>query len=160
MRSVWRIVRDSDDAADAFQQAIESIWKHRRRIRGHENPTGYILRICVNAAYDVLRRRIKRKESADLEAIAGSLADRSPSAAQLLMGQEQRGEIVCAIAQLSRQQAQAVLLRLVEELPYGEVAQALGCSEATARTHVTRGRARLAELLAHLAPGKPKETGS
>lgn len=35
------------------------------------------------------------------------------------------------------------MLHLVEGLPYCEVAAALGCSEATARVHVQRGRKRL-----------------
>jgi DNA-directed RNA polymerase specialized sigma24 family protein len=45
-----------------------------------------------------------------------------------------------------------VLMRHVLELPYEEIAEALGCSERTARVHVNRARKRLSRLLAHLAP--------
>lgn len=55
-----------------------------------------------------------------------------------------------AIARLPRQQAAAVLLRIVQEQSYEAVAKALDCSETTARIHVSRGRARLSRWLAPL----------
>ena len=47
---VARLVRDEDDAADAFQNALEQIWKNLERIRRHPNPHGYILRLCTSAS--------------------------------------------------------------------------------------------------------------
>ena len=67
IRSVWRIVRDADDADDAFQAALEKIWRRLETIRRHPNPRALILRICVNAAYDLLRKkaRLRRREALD-----------------------------------------------------------------------------------------------
>jgi DNA-directed RNA polymerase specialized sigma24 family protein len=60
-----------------------------------------------------------------------------------------------------------VLLHIVEEQPYEEVARAMGCSESTARVHVLRGRAALARRLYRERPdlvdgreGKFKEAAS
>ena len=92
-----------------------------------------------------------------LEAIPDRIADPSPSALENALRQEQRTEISRAIGRLSRNQAQAVLMRVVQDEPYSSIAQALGCSEATARTHVARARTRLAELLSHLAPQPTQE---
>ncbi len=39
-------------------------------------------------------------------------------------------------------------LRLVEDLPYGAIAERLGCSEQTARAHVSRGLRRFEHVLA------------
>ena len=50
-----------------------------------------------------------------------------------------------------------VLMRFVQEQPYSAVAQALNCSEATARTHIARGRSRLRRLLAHRPAHQPQE---
>lgn len=51
---------------------------------------------------------------------------------------------------LPERQAVAVWLRIVQELPYAEVAQRLGISEPGARTRVARGLRALADALTEL----------
>jgi RNA polymerase sigma factor (sigma-70 family) len=51
------------------------------------------------------------------------------------------------LERLSRDQREALRLRVVEERPYDEVAQSLGISEATARARVSRGLRALAVAL-------------
>ncbi|MHC4063664.1 MAG: RNA polymerase sigma factor [Planctomycetota bacterium] len=157
IRSIWRVVRDPDDAEEAFQEALATIWKRLDKIGRHPNPHALILRICINAAYDVLHRKIRRRWREELKAIPTEIPDPRPSPAERLSGQEERAEIIRAIRQLPRKQADAALMRFVQELSYQEIAQALGCSEVTVRTHIARARTRLAKLLAHLAPHSPKE---
>ena len=60
---------------------------------------------------------------------------------------QRKEEIFWAISQLSRNQAAAVLMRFIQELPYGEIALALGCAESTARRHIARAKGRLYKLL-------------
>jgi DNA-directed RNA polymerase specialized sigma24 family protein len=55
IQTVWRLVRNPDDTGDVVQAAIERTLKVLPKIRRHNNPTAYILRICMNAAYDHLR---------------------------------------------------------------------------------------------------------
>jgi len=50
-----------------------------------------------------------------------------------------------ALAALPDGQAEAVALRIGQDLGYGEVAQRLGCTEGAARVRVSRALARLAE---------------
>lgn len=157
IRSVWRIVRDPDDFEDAFQEALATVWKRLAQIRRHPNPSALVLRICVNAAYDVLRKKTKLRRREELNAIPESYPDAAPSPHEQLRGKCEETEIFQAIGQLPRNQAEAVLLRFVQDLSYPEIAQALGCSENTARQHIARARARLCEMLAHLAPLSPKE---
>jgi RNA polymerase sigma factor (sigma-70 family) len=52
-----------------------------------------------------------------------------------------------ALAALPSGQQRAVQLRVVDELPYDEVARRLGCSEGAARVRVSRALTRLAETL-------------
>ena len=82
----------------------------------------------------------------------------TPEPSVALEAREVEDEVLAAVSRLSAQQATAVLLRLIHELPYEDVAEALGCSETTARTHVARGREALARSLAHLAPPVSTET--
>ena len=160
IRSVWRIVRDPDDADDAFQEALVTIWKRLDRISHHPNPHALILRICVNEANSVFRRKIRRRQHEELKAIKTEIADSTPSAAERLSAEEQRNEIVRAIGRLPRKQAEAALMRFVQELSYRDIAQALGCSEATVRTHIRRARTRLEQLLFHLAPIRTRRCSS
>jgi RNA polymerase sigma-70 factor (ECF subfamily) len=157
IRSVWRILRCPQDADDAFQEALTTVWKRLNRIRRHPNPHALILRICVNSAYDVVRRKARHQAREKLEAVPETLPDPSPSAAERISGGEKRAEIFQAISRLPRKQAEAVLMRFVEELPYSEIAQALGCREVTVRKHIARARTRLSRDLAHLAPYSRKE---
>lgn len=157
IRTVWRILRNPDDTDDAFQEALETIWKRLGRIQRHPNPQALILRICANAAYDVLRQRIRLRGHETAEAVPDDVRDTTPSVVERVSQREGKSEILRAIAQLPRKQAEAVLMRFVQEQSYGTIAEALGCSEATARIHVSRGRARLSERLAHLAPYPEKE---
>ena len=57
-----------------------------------------------------------------------------------------------AIAALSEGQRRAVVLHHLVDLPVDQVAEVLGISPGTVKTHLHRGRARLAEVL-----GEPEE---
>ncbi len=149
LRTVWRIIRNPDLVEDTVQDALALIWRRREKIRLHPNPQALILRIAINVSYDVLRRsiRLRRREEPAAEAVVSC-----PGYTGLTMEADHlKEEIRAALACLPRKQAIAVLLRLVQGDSYASVAQALGCSEPTARIHVMRGRARLRRELSRPA---------
>ncbi len=155
--AVWRIVRERDDFDEAFQDALARVWARLDQIERHPNPQALILRICINAAYDVLRRRVRQRRREVLDGMHESIADSHPPADDVLAAAEQRGEIMAAVSRLPRNQAEAFLMRFIDEMPYPEIAQALGCGEPTVRTHILRARRRLGQWLAHLDPRPPRE---
>lgn len=157
MRSIWRIVRHPEEAEDTLQEALTIIWKRLDRIRRHPNPQALILRICVNASYDTIRKRKHRHfhQQEDPDALHHVPTPSGLTAPDELVGKETEKEILDAIGRLPRKQAAAVLMRIVEEQSYEVIAQALGCSETTVRIHVSKGRKRLSQWLAHLV--SPKE---
>jgi DNA-directed RNA polymerase specialized sigma24 family protein len=61
---------------------------------------------------------------------------------------------------LSKNQARAILMHAVEEIPYSDIATAMDCRESTVRKHVARARTRLRTLLSHLLPTVHKEETS
>jgi RNA polymerase sigma factor (sigma-70 family) len=157
MQSIWRIVRDPDTAEDTLQEALTIIWRRLDRIRSHPNPRALILKICANASYDSLRKRFSHFQKEHLDSL-----DRLPSlsefnAADALVKKRIGEEILAAISRLPRKQALAVLMRIVQDEPYDAIAEALGCSEKTARVQVSRGRGRLSRWLSHLIPASPRE---
>ena len=152
MRSIWRIVRQREAAEDALQDALAVIWKKRDTIARHPNPQALILRISIDAAYDAVRKN-RRRLSHEIAGLPDEAAD--DSAAPVTKESEDRSlraAILEAISRLPRRQAMAVLLHIVEEQPYEEIARGMGCSETTVRVHVMRARAALARRLARQRP--------
>ncbi|MGD8238522.1 MAG: RNA polymerase sigma factor [Armatimonadota bacterium] len=147
--TVARIVRDPDDAADVLQEVQAVIWSKLKRIHRHPNPHAYIMRICVTRSYDAVRRRIRRRER------EAPLADQPTAPApdrplQTVVSRENEAAIHRALFSLPPRQAQALLLRAIDDAPYDAIACTLGCSENTARSHVSKGRSRLHEMLVDL----------
>jgi RNA polymerase sigma-70 factor (ECF subfamily) len=157
MRSIWRIVRNREAAEDTMQDALTIIWKKLDRICRHPNPQAFILKICMNAACDTLRRarRIRqREESAEIQEYpAGSDAN----GLERLEKKNVEVEILGAIRRLPKKQALAVLMRIVQGQSYHSIAQVLGCREVTVRIHVSKGREKLGRWLSHLDPTPNKE---
>jgi RNA polymerase sigma factor (sigma-70 family) len=156
IRTIWRIVRDPQDAEDAMQEALLTIWMRWHRVCKHPRPEALVLKICVDAAYDLTRRRLRQRRRLELADVAGEPSATSCSPPGETIRAEQHAEILKAIHRLSRRQAVAALMRLVEGQSYGQIAAALGCTEATVRKHVARARGRLRVALAHLAPDNRK----
>ena len=152
LRSIRRVLRDPDAAQDALQDALVRIWGCREVVRRHPHPEALLLRIGLNAALDVVRREGRRRETKGGVALEEHAAATGPGPEASLADRERGEAILAAIARLPHQQALAVLTRIVQEQPYWEVAQVLGCSAVTARIHVMRGRSRLCRLLAPWAP--------
>lgn len=136
IRTAWRVVRDADLAEEALQEALGTLWTKLADLRVHPNPEAFVLRVCLDAAYDRLRERFRTRRRNVPEEDAGA----DPA------GVEERAEVrevLDAIRRLDRRQATAILMHAVEGEPYRAVAAALGCGEATARVHVQRAREKL-----------------
>lgn len=160
MRSIWRVLRRSDLAEDALQDALAIIWKKRHKIIRHPNPQALVLRICINVAHDSLRRVVRSRRHMDVSVLTDMPAAPDSDAVRAVERQEITQAVLRAVSRLPRKQAVAVLMRIVHEEPFSAVAQALDCSEITARIHVLRGRARLQKWLARLAPQAGKEAST
>jgi RNA polymerase sigma factor (sigma-70 family) len=153
---VARIVRDPEDVADVFQEVLALIWAKLERIDRHPNPHAYIIRICITRSYDALRKRgRRRRREIRLESIKAKMW--SARSLGYIKEGDKLTAIREAIAMLPPNQGQAVLLRLMEDSPYHTIAGVLGCSEATARSHFSKGKARLVKLLSELGISSYKE---
>ena len=149
INTVARIVRDPEDAADVFQDVLVIIWHKLDHVLCHPNPHGYILRICITRSYDALRKKMRRRRfEIRLESIKATLW---PATSQ---GLPQTKNIVntvrAAISMLPPKQGQAVLLRAIEGSAYDVIAEIMGCGESTARSHYSKGKARLEKILRNL----------
>ena len=155
IRSIWRIVGRSADAEDALQDALLDDLEALGPRGGAPFPEALVLKIGINAACDLARRRLRDEGRAKSVAAVEGASGPALSPADELAQAELRGVVLAAIARLPRRQSAALLMRVVEELPYAQVAAAIGCSEATARKHVARATVRLQGMLARWQPNHP-----
>ena len=148
--TVWRILRHSQDAEDALQNALTTVWQQRSRIAGHAAPQALVLKICADAAIDQFRRR--RGDKTDVAALENCLPSARPPPVDDAIERETLEIIVAAISRLSPNQATAVVMRFIQNESEATIAAALGCGTETVREHLDRGRERLGRMLGRLAP--------
>jgi RNA polymerase sigma factor (sigma-70 family) len=136
----------SELTAELFAQVALSLKRFRDEAGGSAAPWLYgIAKNLLRRYYErgrideAARRRLGmpiRTYELDFEGIEERL-----SAGEL------RRELGSALESLPQQQRDALQLRVVEELPYQQVAVELGCSETAARLRVMRALGKLARLL-------------
>jgi len=160
MRSIWRVVRNTDLAEDCLQDALAAIWKKRFQIRLHPNPPALILKICLNTAYDSLRKLERVRRHTDLSRLDNAPAPREDDTDRGLEAREIEAQVQQAIRRLPRKRALAVMMRLIQEESFEAIAQALDCSEVTVRIHISKGRAQLRKWLSPLRESRRQEVGN
>ena len=148
-----RTTGDPDEAADALQDALVSAFRRAGSFRGDAAVSTWLHRIVVNACLDRLRRRAVRLA----DPLPDDLGDRSgppgarPAAADPLdaaVEHETRRSVLAALATLPFEQRAAIVLVDMEGYSVDEAATVLECAPGTVKSRCSRGRARLAGLLA------------
>ena len=127
------------EAEDCFQETFMAALRNYERLDG-ANPRAWILTIARRKAIDHHRTRARRPLP------RGDLPEPAAPAPA-----EPDGELWAAVAALPPKQRAAVALRYACELPYREVAQAMGTSEEAARRNVHEGLRKLRRALEEVA---------
>ena len=143
-------LRQRDDALDAVQDAMMKMLAYRDRPSAEWTPLFWsILRSRI---VDVQRRRTFRlrwlmpaPEHDDGSAI--DWADDGPDPSRTHDGREAYGKLADALGTLPRRQREAFTLRVLEELDVATTARAMGCSEGSVKTHLSRAREALQRQL-------------
>ncbi len=146
---VRRYARGPVEAADLVQRAfLRALEASRRGLRadGDLQFRAWLLRIAVNLGKNLVRDAA-RWASAPVEAVDRALPD-PPLAEDAAVRGERARLMRAAVLTLPRRQREVLTLRLDAELPFAEIAQALGITENAAKVsfhHATRAlRAALA----------------
>jgi RNA polymerase sigma-70 factor (sigma-E family) len=138
IRLAWLITRDWDDARDAVQDAFAALYPRWSRLPADaDRVEAYVSRCVVNACLAVIRRR-----GADPVADP-ALLDGAPVTNDGTAQVVEADRLWRLCGQLPPVQRAAVVLRFYRDLTFAEVANILGCGEATARSHVHRAVATL-----------------
>jgi len=148
------VFRNPEDAADATQEAFIRLFRVLPSFRGETRFTTWLYRVVMNLCYDELRRRKRRPTSVDdAEETMGRLpetafwADPEQEATQ----SETQARVRAALWRLDEQYRVALTLYYFQSLKYREIAEIMGLPLNTIKSHIYRGKAQLAELLAEPA---------
>lgn len=139
-------LRNREDAMDAVQDAMIRMLRYQER--PSEEWTPLFWRILRSRIVDIQRRRTFRLRwiSPAAPHEDGSMpewADEAPDPSRTHEGREAYARLADAVAALPRRQREAFTLRVLEEMDVATTAEAMGCSEGSVKTHLSRAREAL-----------------
>jgi len=141
---LWKLTGDRELFTEAMQYALLGIWKHVEKLNGRQAGS-YIYRIALTANSKAWRNRIGRNGQ-----ISESQAGVTEGPVQKVTNSELTAKVRQAVAQLPAKQSKAIVMRYFQQQDYSEVAEKLCCTEAGARSHVSKAVATLKRKLATL----------
>lgn len=142
------MLRDEDEAADAVQDALLSLWELRDRLDSIENLEGYCLTACRRKAFD----RLRRSQASPLERMADyfDACDTAITADRDIDARNNLDILKHAIEQLPENQKTAITLSAFNSLDNDEIAARMGLTEGNVRVLLFRARKKLRNLFLQL----------
>lgn len=136
---VWRFlaaVAGPQEADDCLQETFLAALRAYPELKDARNLKGWVMTIAFRKAMDAHRGKRRRPVPvAGVPEIAGAAPDTGD------------GDVWNAVRSLPPMQRAAVAYRYVSDLPYRDIADAIGCSEDSARQNVRMGLRKLREVL-------------
>jgi RNA polymerase sigma-70 factor, ECF subfamily len=147
----YRLTGNAADASDLTQEAFIRVYRAWRSFKAGTSFLSWIYRIVTNLHRDELRRRKGRyQEEIPDDNEPQHFGSGRPLAIQPIEEyvEGQLSEPVSkALADLTPEQRQIVLLADIEECSYQEIGQIVGCSVGTVRSRLHRARGQLRKLV-------------
>ena len=142
---IYRIIGNVDDAQDLTQETFIKALQRQGQLKDLDRAGQWLSRIAANTAIDFLRRN-KRVSFTDVNQVAGLATPWADPEESVLRG-ERKLHLDGGLAVLTERERMALLLRDVEDLPAGDVAQQMNCSVATVRSHIANARIKFKRYL-------------
>ena len=154
-RVVHRMLGDEAEAEDLAQEVFVTVFKSIDKFRGDSKLSTWLYRVAVNHAKNRLkymnrRARGRHKEFAevgDREGIESASMNTShviPRPDQTLEAREAETAIQRALATLTEDQRELIVLRDIQHLTYDEIQDVTGLAAGTVKSRLHRARLALA----------------
>jgi RNA polymerase sigma factor (sigma-70 family) len=141
MKSARAICFDAQNADDVLQEALIDVYEKWEKVRLHENPEAYVIRVMVSKHIDMrrkwARRRQEKETTFDLPQEVLQIADQSDDVLKRLLVQS-------ALKTLTPMQRAVLVLTYEYGFILREVAVVLQIPPGTAASHLARGKAAVA----------------
>ncbi len=141
-------LRDREEARDAAQEAFIKLYRNLDSLRQGETFLPWLMRLTRNCAIDRLRRLKTRTPDHPVPVEEGpELASRQHSPEERTHLRRRRDLLHRALAELSDQSREMILLKDIQELKLLEVAELLALPLGTVKSRSHRARLELAEAI-------------
>ena len=149
------VLKNPEDAADLTQEAFIRLYRALNQYNGESRFTTWLYRLVVNLGRDELRRRGRQVQivqpSGDEDEQDPMLNvaddDRWSDPAQALDSQELRNQVRRALAELEEHYRLVLTLYYFDDMKYTDIAEVMDLPLNTVKSHIRRGKDRLAALL-------------
>ncbi len=149
-----RLTRNDADARDLTQEAFIRVYRAWRSFQPGTSFLSWIYRIVTNLHRDELRRRKGRYQEEIPEDNApqafGGTRPMAVEPIEELVDRQLSERMSRALAALSLEQRQVLILADIEEYSYQEIAEIVGCSIGTVRSRLHRARHQLRRVIESL----------
>jgi RNA polymerase sigma-70 factor, ECF subfamily len=133
VRSLTVICGNSEEAADAVQEAFVKAHLKWRKISTYDDPVGWIRRVAINKVRDGHRSKVRRDRAVERMGHQATLTSEQPAI----------DEVAELLSTLPKQQRAAAAMFYVEQLSVLEIADALEISEGAVKFHLHQARQKL-----------------
>jgi len=142
---LWKLTGDRELFTEAMQYTLLGMWQNIEKLNGRK-AGAYIYRIALTANARAWRNRIGRNGE-----FAASLIGIDKDPGEKVGRAELAAKVRRAISRLPDKQGRAIVMRYLEQDDYRNIAEKLRCTEAGARSNVSKALATLKDKLAALA---------
>jgi RNA polymerase sigma-70 factor (ECF subfamily) len=150
------LMRNETDAEDLVQEAYLRAVSHFAGFRGGDG-RAWLLTIVRNSCFDRVKQKGSRGQDTDFDEAVHSVGQQTSSAETLLILEERAGLVTESLAELPMEYREILVLRELEQLSYGEIANIAGIPLGTVMSRLGRARQRLQTSL--LAKAEQEATG-
>jgi RNA polymerase sigma-70 factor (ECF subfamily) len=131
------------EAEDALQDGLLAAWRHAGTWRGEAAARTWLYQVVVNSCRRRLRRRSGEPSTAEPIETAAELPTAASGPEERLQARQASRAIEAALAEMSPEAREVLLLRDVEGLPGEEAAAVLGLGVPAMKTRLHRARLEL-----------------
>lgn len=142
---LYAFTGDATEARDLVQEAYVRAWMRWGRVSRLDDPTAWVRRVAYNLAKNHMRRRMRL-----LSVGSPSIVEEDPS-------ERRRLDLADAMATLSPEHRQALVLHYLGGLTAAEIAVEMGVQVGTVKSWMSRARSHLAAALDAQEAGEPDE---
>jgi RNA polymerase sigma-70 factor (ECF subfamily) len=155
------ITKDPTEAADLTQDALIRFIRAIGSYRGETKLSTWLYRLVVNLGIDQMRRRGAPPIRLDDECAEFDVASEDPiDDLEATIERVEEAQLVrAAVARLPDAQRLALTLHYFEDLRYEDIAEVMGVPLNTVKSHIRRGKERLAVMLRPALVQQPAQGG-
>jgi RNA polymerase sigma-70 factor (ECF subfamily) len=151
-RTCYRVLGSVEEAEDVVQETFVLAFRALGSYRGDGPPGAWLARIAVRESWRRSRSRTREaSRMAPLDQVVEATTPDATDVARTVLAAEEQADVRRAVAGLPDPYREVVSLRFLADRSIADIAHVTGRPEATVKTQLYRGLARLRTLLEETA---------